>query len=145
MKKIVKDAEIAAKETAEKVVAEVKEAPKTARKVTRKAVKAATETVAGAAEIMEKKAEEVKTEAKKAVAAKKAAPAKKAAVKETVYLQYLGKEINQNDLMKRVKEIWTKDMKQKTGDLKSVTLYVKPEENMVYYVLNNDVTGSIGI
>ena len=47
--------------------------------------------------------------------------------------------------MKRVKEIWTKDMKQKTGDLKSVTLYVKPEENMVYYVLNNDVTGSIGI
>lgn len=55
MKKIVKDAEIAAKETAEKVVAEVKEAPKTARKVTRKAVKAATETVAGAAELMEKR------------------------------------------------------------------------------------------
>ena len=81
----------------------------------------------------------------KGVEEKKAAPAKKAAVMETVYLQYLGKEINQNDLMTRVKEIWTKDMKQKTGDLKSVTLYVKPEENMVYYVLNNDVTGSIGI
>ena len=133
-----------AKEVEKKVVAEAKEAaPKTARKTTAKAakaVKAVEETVADAAVKVEKKAEEVK----KATAKKAAAP-KKTAVKETVYLQYLGKEINKDDLMKAVKEIWTKEMKNKVSDLKSVTLYIKPEENMAYYVINNDVTGSIAL
>ncbi|MDO4322064.1 MAG: DUF6465 family protein [Lachnospiraceae bacterium] len=140
MKKVVKDAEITAKETAEKVVSDVKEAPKAAKKVTRKAVKAVGETVAEAAGKVEKKAEEVRSEAKKAVAKKAVA---KKAVKETVYLQYLGKEINKDDLMKAVKEVWTKQMKKKAGDLKSVTLYLKPEEDMAYYVINDEVTGSI--
>ena len=143
MKKVNKDVESTvvgtAKEVAKKVVAEAKEAePKTARKTTAKAakaVKAVEETVADAAVKVEKKAEEVK----------KAAAPKKTAVKETVYLQYLGKEINKDDLMKAVKEIWTKEMKNKVSDLKSVTLYIKPEENMAYYVINNDVTGSIAL
>ena len=148
MKKVNKDVESTvmgtAKEVAKKVVAEAKEAaPKTARKTTAKAakaVKAVEETVADAAVKVEKKAEEVK----KATAKKAAAP-KKTAVKETVYLQYLGKEINKDDLMKAVKEIWTIEMKNKVSDLKSVTLYIKPEENMAYYVINNDVTGSIAL
>ena len=143
MKKVNKDVESTvmgtAKEVAKKVVAEAKEAaPKTARKTTAKAakaVKAVEETVADAAVKVEKKAEEVK----------KATAPKKTAVKETVYLQYLGKEINKDDLMKAVKEIWTKEMKNKVSDLKSVTLYIKPEENMAYYVINNDVTGSIAL
>lgn len=62
-----------------------------------------------------------------------------------VYLQYLGKEINKDDLVKQVKDIWTKELKNKAGDLKSVTLYLKPEENMAYYVINDDVTGSIAL
>ena len=70
---------------------------------------------------------------------------RKTAVKETVYLQYLGKEINKDDLVKQVKDIWTKELKNKAGDLKSVTLYLKPEENMAYYVINDDVTGSIAL
>lgn len=82
--------------------------------------------------------------AEKATRAAKA-PAKKTAMKETVYLQYLGKEINKDDVMKQVKEIWTKQMKQKVGDMKSVSLYLKPEENMVYYVINDEVTGNIEI
>ena len=70
---------------------------------------------------------------------------RKTAVKETVYLQYLGKEINKDDLVKQVKDIWTNELKNKAGDLKSVTLYLKPEENMAYYVINDDVTGSIAL
>lgn len=145
MKRVVNGA---AKTTAK--AAEVKEAPKAAVKATEKAVKAVEKTVKEAV----KKADEVKEEAVKAVAktAEKAAPAKAAAktaakkeVKETVYLQYLGKEINKDDLMKQVKEIWTKQMKKKVGDMKSVTLYLKPEENMAYYVINEDVTGSIAL
>ena len=91
-----------------------------------------------------------KATAKEAVKETAKAPAKrtttrKTAVKETVYLQYLGKEINKDDLVKQVKDIWTKELKNKAGDLKSVTLYLKPEENMAYYVINDDVTGSIAL
>ncbi len=99
--------------------------------------------------VAEAKKETVKPEAKKAEtkkpAIKKPAVAKKAAVKETIYLQYLGKEINKDDIVKSVKDVWTKQLKKKVGDLKSIDLYLKPEENAVYYVINGDVTGSLNI
>ena len=87
---------------------------------------------------------EKKTAVKKP-AIRKPAAAKKTGVKETIFLQYLGKEINKDDIVKSVKEVWTKQMKQKVGDLKSIDLYLKPEENAVYYVINGDVTGSLDI
>ena len=111
-------------------------------------------TKAAATEAVKTTTEEKKTEAAKAAEPVKAAktpekkqPVKRAAAKkavaETVYLQYLGKEINKADLMKQVKDIWTKELKNKVGDMKSVTLYLKPEENKAYYVINEEVTGSI--
>lgn len=78
----------------------------------------------------------------KTTAAKKA-PAKKAALKETVVLQYAGKEIEYTDVMKKVKEYWTKKLKNKVGDMKSVTVYLKPEEDKAYFVINDDETGSV--
>lgn len=93
-----------------------------------------------AAKTAEKEVKEVKP-AKPAVKA----PAKKAAVKETIYLQYLGKEIDKEDLMKQVKEIWTKEQKRKVSDMKSVSLYLKPEENAAYYVINEEVSGKIDL
>ena len=44
--------------------------------------------------------------------------------------------------MKMAKDVWKYDLKQKVGDLTSVELYVKPEENMAYYVMNKDFAGS---
>jgi hypothetical protein len=119
MKKVVKDVEVAAKEVAGKV-----------------------EKKAGVVKEVVK--EEVKSGVKKAATATKKTAARKA-VKETVVLQYLGKEINKDDLMKQIREIWTKQMKRKVSDLVSVTLYLKPEDNMVYYVINDEVTGSIAL
>ena len=114
----------------------------TVAKTVEKAVKAAEKTTKAVAE----KAEEVKEAVKEtAKAPAKRTTTRKTAVKETVYLQYLGKEINKDDLVKQVKDIWTKELKNKAGDLKSVTLYLKPEENMAYYVINDDVTGSIAL
>ncbi|MDD6614986.1 MAG: DUF6465 family protein [Lachnospiraceae bacterium] len=125
-----------------KVVNDVKtEAPKVAAKVTKaaaKTAKAADKTVKAAA----KKAEEVTEEAKDVVVKAAKAPAKKP-LKESVYLQYMGKEIDKDEIVKRVKEVWTKEMKKKIGDIHTLTLYIKPEENMAYYVINGEVTGSV--
>jgi hypothetical protein len=124
MKKVVKDVATEAGKTVSKVAAEVvKEAPKTAKKVTTEAKK-------------------VTEEAKKAVSK---TTTRKASLKETVYLQYLGKEINKDDLTAQVKDIWTKQMKRKVSELKSITLYIKPEENKAYYVINDEETGSIAL
>lgn len=115
-------------------------------KTTAKAVEAVAETVKETVKEAAVKVEEAAAETKKAVktAAKSTkTAAKKTVVKETVYLQYMGKEINKEDIMKQVKEIWTKQLKNKVGDMKTVTLYLKPEENMAYYVINGDVTGSV--
>ena len=118
------------------------QATETVAKTVEKAVKAAEKTTKAVAE----KAEEVKEAVKEtAKAPAKTTTTRKTAVKETVYLQYLGKEINKDDLVKQVKDIWTNELKNKAGDLKSVTLYLKPEENMAYYVINDDVTGSIAL
>ncbi|MDE6388157.1 MAG: DNA-binding protein [Lachnospiraceae bacterium] len=91
-----------------------------------------------------KEAAAKKTTAKKETV-KKEAPAKKAAVKETVHLQFAGRSYTTEDLVKIAKDVWKYDLNQKVGDFKSVELYVKPEENVVYYVINGDVTGSFGI
>lgn len=65
-------------------------------------------------------------------------------VKSTFYLEFYGKQLDQADLVKTAKSIWTKSGK-KASELNSLKLYVKPEENMVYYVFNEDETGSFSI
>ena len=124
-------------------------ATKAAKAVETKAKKAATVTAA-AVESAAQKAEETaaKTAAKAEKTVKKAvakAPARKKAVKETVYLQYLGKEIDKDMLIAKVREIWTGELGNKEADLKDITLYLKPEENAAYYVVNQDVTGKINL
>ena len=91
-----------------------------------------------------------KAAAPKKETAKKAAPAKKeatvkAATKVSVNLQFAGKEYKAEDFEKMAKDVWQYDLGNKAADLKSVDLYVKPEENKVYYVMNGDVTGDFDI
>lgn len=120
-------------------VEEVKvEAPKAEKKV--EAPKAEKKVEAPKAEKkVEKKAEE-----KKPATVKKPA-AKKVEVKNTVHVQFAGKSYSQDDLVKMAKDVWKYDLKQKTSDFKSVELYVKPEESVVYYVINKEFTGSFYI
>lgn len=140
------------KRTAKASAAKVETAPvKETETVTKKAetkaettVKAAPEKENSAKKAPEKAAPvKVEETAKKAPAKKTAA--KKAEIKETIYLQYLGKEIDKDDIMKQIKEIWTKQLKKKVGDIKAVAIYLKPEENAAYYVINGDVTGSVDL
>ena len=125
--------------------------------------KTVTKAAKPAVETKEVKAEETKTvkaETAKTTETAKKAPAKKttarktpakrtttkkaAVVTEEVYLQYAGKEFSSADLTAKVKEIW-KEMGKKAADLKDIKVYVKPEENAAYYVINNEETGSFGL
>lgn len=138
------------KATAKAIVkaAPAKEAAKAAEVKTE--AKAAPE----AAKAPAKKAAAKKAPAKKTVAAKKEpakkavakkTTAKKAAVQQTVNFQFNGKSYTPEDLLKSCMDVWKYDLNGKEEDVKSVELYVKPEENATYYVINGDVTGSFFI
>ena len=79
-----------------------------------------------------KKAEEPKKET-----AKKA-PAKRTTAKDiktSVVVQFAGKEVTEKDLIAAVKKAYTKKGN-KGGDIKTIEIYVKPEESAAYYVVN---------
>ena len=131
------------------------EAKKTAKATVKKPVaKAAAEkTVAETtAKKTTAKTTETKTTAAKTTAAKKtttrtaAAKTKKAAaVKESISIQFAGKEYTTEQLVKIAKDVWEFDLKKDPADFKEVQLYVKPEEAKAYYVINGTETGSFDI
>ncbi len=93
-------------------------------------------------------------ETKKAPAAKKttrtakkgAKRGPKAASERTVdlFVQFEGKEVAYSDLVNRVKEWWKGQGKRETS-LKSVNIYVKPEESMAYCVINDKINYDISL
>lgn len=147
-KKTVKPVAVATPAAAKKVeapAAEVKTEVKAEKPVAAKKETAAEETAKKETAKKETvKKEVVKKEAVKKAPAKKA-PAKKAELKAEVTVQYADKSYSQEDLVKIAKDVWKYDLKQKVADLESVELYVKPEENTVYYVMNKKFTGSFNI
>lgn len=161
-KATLKKVETAVKETATATKEAVKDTVKAAEKKVEKTVKAAEKTVKTAA----KKAPAKKEAAKKTVAktatkvatkaatatkaaAKKAetkvAAAKKAELKVSQHVQFSGKSYSTDDLVKIAKDVWKYDMKKKVDDIKSINLYVKPEESQVYFVVNDKEAGSFVI
>lgn len=95
--------------------------------------------------IEEKKSVEKKTTrkptAKKGTNAKKA-PAKKAEPKVNVKVQFGGKEYDIDEITKNVAKAYKGSVK---GAVKSVEIYVKPEDSAVYYVVNSEVTDKIDL
>lgn len=92
-----------------------------------------------------KKGAALKKEAapKKEAPVKKEAPSKKAAaptnkaVKANVYVQYLDKEISAESLVAEAKKAYAA-AGNKVADIKSIDVYVKPEENTAYYAVNGN-------
>lgn len=66
----------------------------------------------------------------------------KPAVSQNVYIQFAGKEILEKDIVDQVKQAWVANG-HRAASIKSLDVYVKPEENMAYYVVNGKDTGSI--
>ncbi len=86
-----------------------------------------------------------KPAAEKKETAAKTTTTRKTAVKETVHVQFSGKAYTTEDLVKIAKDVWKYDLKKKVGDFKEVELYVKPEESVVYYVINGEEKGQFNI
>lgn len=94
---------------------------------------------------VEAKKAEVKKAAPAAKAEKKAPVKKTAEVEETVNFQFSGKSYTPDDLMKIFRDVWKYDMNGREEDIRNVELYVKPEENTTYFVVNGSITGSFFI
>ena len=103
-------------------------AAKTAEKVAEPVKEVKTEAV------VTEPVKEVKTEVKAESAKTTKSPAKKSAVKtsENVYIQYYGKEFSVAELLEDAK----KDSGVKSP--KNINIYVKLEDNAVYYVVDDD-------
>lgn len=71
----------------------------------------------------------------------KAAAAKKT---EVMYLQIGGSEWNLSDCKEKAVCAY-KAAGHKSSSIKSLELYVKPEEGKVYYVINKDENGSVDL
>jgi len=124
-------------------VKEVKvEAPKAEAKV--EAPKAEAKVEAPKAEVKKETAK--KAPAKKAATTTKKAPAKKAAAKvETVItVQFQGNEVSIASVEEKVKAQFVAEGN-KASSIKSLNVYVKPEESSAYYVINGDITGRVDL
>lgn len=129
-----------------KAAAPVKEVEAKKAEVKKAAPAAKAEKKAPAKKAPAKKAEVKKAAAPAAKTAEKKAPVKKAAkVEETVNFQFSGKSYTPDDLMKIFRDVWKYDMNGREEDIRNVELYVKPEENTTYFVVNGSITGSFFI
>jgi hypothetical protein len=131
----------AVKETETKVEAAKTEASKKEATVKTEAPKKE------AAKVEAPKAEAAKAEAPKKETAKKA-PAKKAPAKKevaaSVYVQFAGKEIQPQTILAQAKDDFVA-AGNKASDIKTVALYIKPEEDAAYWVINDEATGKIAL
>ena len=133
-------------EVKKEVVAEVKEAAKEVKApVKKEAAKKETVKKAPAAKKAPAKKEAAKKETVKKAPAAKKETAKKAAKAAVVTLEYKGNAYTEASLVQSAKDVWVYDLGKDLKDFKSVELYVKPEENTVYYVINKEVTGGFAL
>ena len=132
-----KEAKVEAKKEAEVKKAEPKKVEKTVAKKEDKApAKAATK----AAE--KKPAAKKATTTKKAATTAKKAPAKAAKVENNIYVQFSGMEFDTAAIEKAVKADYT--AKNGKKDMKSVSIYIKPEDMKAYYVIDG-IIGDVAL
>ena len=104
------------------------------------AVEVKTEAVAAVKEPVKEAPAAAKTAKKPA--AKKAPAKAKTEVKQTVKIQFGGDEFDLADIQKAVE----KDIKAKhKGKIKTVEVYLKPEDKAVYYVVNSDFSDKVSL
>lgn len=148
--------------SAKKVTETAKKAAPAMESAVKETVKAPVKEVAVKAEpakttpVKEEVVKEEKAPAKKATAPKKATPktaaktttktvkTAKEAVSQNVYIQFAGKEVKSEELVEQVKALWTAEG-HRASSIKSLEVYVKPEDMAAYYVINGKDNGKIDL
>ena len=114
-----------------------------------KAVKAASVKVEApaAAKTDSPKAESKKPAARKAAekkpAEKKPAAKKAAAPKANIVVEYQGRQVMQADILAGAERVWAQAGR--TEAIKTMELYVKPEDGAVYCVINGESVGKFSL
>lgn len=62
--------------------------------------------------------------------------------KTNLFVEYCGKQVEDKAIVAAVKKQWT-EAGNKVGDIKTMDLYVKPEEAAVYFVINQTESGKV--
>lgn len=137
-KKTAEETQPAEEKVVEKVSDTAKEIKATVKTAARTAVKEAT----AAKETVKKTAAKEVKEAKEAVKKNAAKRPSKKDMKVRTFVEYYGKQVEEKEMIARVKKAWTKKGK-RVGEIKTLELYVKPEEGAVYYVINSEETGAV--
>lgn len=119
----------------EAVVEETATVKKTAAKRTTK--KATAEKETAAKKTTKKAAAEKETTVKKTTTRRK-----KAVVNTEVFVQFMGKEVYTTDLVENIKNAWAAANEKTVEDITDLKVYVKPEENRAYYVVNGEMTST---
>lgn len=104
------------------------------------AAEMAKETVEAVSETVKKTKKKAAATAKKATAAAKKT-AEKMLVQET-FIQFAGCEYKESDIYSAIYEAFKADG-HRVGTIKSLQVYIKPEEQAAYYVINDKFTGSV--
>ncbi len=142
---------VVAEEAEKNVEAKEEEKPAAKKRTTRK-----TSEKKDTKDAAEKKASGEKKTAVKKTADKKEAEDKKetktrtrrsskTAAKAVISLQFSGKSYGMEDLQKMAEDVWKYDLQKDGEAFQTLELYVKPEENTVYYVFDGEIMGSFQI
>lgn len=113
-----------------------------AKKASEKAVAEEVKAVAAPVETVKAEKKAAKKTAEKTEKVAKKAEKKTEEKAETVFVQYAGKEITVDEIKDRAKAAYEAEG-HRASSIKSLRLYVKPEENKAYYVINEKAAGSI--
>ena len=151
LKESVDNAAAIAKEAMKSVEDKVKEAAQKAEPAAGKAKATVLKTAEEAREAAKKAAKKTGAEAKKtADEAKKAADEAKKAVAKAVaprpacYIQYGAEEADLSAIEEAAKAAFIAEG-HRASTIRELKLYIKPEENAAYYVINDKFTGKVAI
>lgn len=98
-----------------------------------------------AAETVEEAAPVKKARKKAAKAAEKIADKAAGLPEVKTFLQYAGKSLDVAEIAEKCKEDWKKNYGGRGKRIRSISVYLKHEDEKAYYLVNGSEDGSIGI
>ena len=62
--------------------------------------------------------------------------------KTSLYVEFQGEQVEDKTVYSAIKKSWAESGK-KVGDIKTLEIYIKPEDGTAYYVINETESGKV--